>query len=451
MKIMFYLFSGFVVLLVVVFFLVIKPRLPIATGYAAKNLCSCVFVAGRDADAALKDDLDFSLLPYTKTIVNYDDQCVTSSLWGMATQKAIYREGVGCTMVSELSEKELRQQPLPQVAVAPPPADSLYWPKGEKIADTIPAEIDAAALQAAMDLAFNPVPGGGTRGVVVVYRGQLIAEQYAPGFDKDTPQLGWSMTKSITNALIGIMVKNGQLELDAPVPFAEWQNDERKNITLNNLLRMSSGLAWEEIYSRVSSATKMLYVKGDMANFVLNHPLKEAPGNYWEYSSGTTNLLSGLIRRQLGDQQAYLDFPRQALFNKLGMRSVTFETDAAGTYVGSSYVWATPRDWARFGLLYLQDGTWDGERILPRDWVKYTRTTAPASTGNYGAHFWLNASGEVPSAPHDMYSCQGFQDQRVFILPTQQIIIVRLGQNDDKAFDFDNWLKHLLSAFPEVG
>ncbi len=450
MKIMLYIFSGFVLLMVAIFFLVVKPRLPIATGYAAKNLCSCVFVAGRDADTALKNDLDFSLLPYAKTIVNHEEKSVTSSFWGMAESRAIYREGIGCTMVSDISEKDIRQQPLPQIAPTVPTADSLYWPQGEKILDTLPAEINAAVLQQAIDLAFEPVPGGGTRGVVVAYRGRLIAEQYGPGFDKDTRQLGWSMTKSITNALVGILVKDGQLEVEAPVPFAEWQNDDRKNITLNNLLQMSSGLAWEEIYSRVSSATKMLYARGDMAQFVIDQPLKDKPGNFWEYSSGTTNLLSGLIRRQIGNDQAYLDFPRKALFNKIGMRSAVFEADATGTYVGSSYVWATPRDWARFGQLYLQDGTWDGERILPKGWVKYTRTTAPASTGDYGAHFWLNASGELPSAPHDMYSCQGFQDQRVFIFPTQQLVIVRLGQNDDKAFDFDNWLKNMLEAFPSV-
>ncbi|GJM33385.1 MAG: serine hydrolase [Saprospiraceae bacterium] len=449
MKIMFYILSALLLLLIFVFFLVLKPRLPIGTGYVAKNLCSCVFVAERDAETSISDDLDFSLLPYAKSMVNYEEKSVMSSLWGMATNKAIYREGLGCTLVADLLESDIRQQSLPSVRAVAAPADSLYWPQGEKMADTLPETIDPVALKKAIDLAFMPVAGGGARGVVVVYKGQLIAEKYAPGFDKNTRQLGWSMTKSITNALIGIQVQAGKLQLNEPVPFSEWQNDDRRNITINNLLQMSSGLAWEEVYSKVSSATRMLYERGDMADFVINHPLKAEPGSLWEYSSGTSNLLCGLIRRQFNDQQAYLDFPRQALFNKIGMRSAVLETDAAGTFTGSSYAWATPRDWARFGLLYLQDGLWNGERLLPEGWVKYTRTTAPASEGNYGAHFWLNSSGEVPNAPLNMYSCQGFQDQRVFILPTEELIIVRLGQNDDKAYDFNAWMKELLAVFPK--
>jgi CubicO group peptidase (beta-lactamase class C family) len=285
--------------------------------------------------------------------------------------------------------------------------------------------------------------------VVVLYRGQLIGEAYAPGFDASTPQLGWSMTKGITGTLVGILVRDGVLDLDQPVDLPQWQDDERRNITIGDLMRMSSGLTWNEGYGNLTDATRMLYLSPDMPAYTISKPLEAAPGTYWVYASGTTNLLSFIIRREMDSLEEYWAFPRKALFNRIGMRSAVLEPDASGTFVGSSYCFATPRDWARFGLLYLNDGVWQGERILPAGWVSYSRETAPASGGEYGAQFWLNRAGTLPDVPADTYACQGFQEQRIFIIPSRDLVVVRMGLTENDAFDFNRFLADVLQAIPE--
>ena len=220
------------------------------------------------------------------------------------------------------------------------------------------------------------------------------------------------MAKSVTNALVGILTMKGKLSLKGPVPVPEWQkaNDPRQVITLDHLLRMSSGLEWVEAYAErpVSDVNMMLLLKPDMAAYVASKPLAAKPDTVWRYSSGTTNLIRRIIRDALGTKESYWEFPRRELFNKIGMRSAIWETDASGTFIGSSYLYATARDYARFGLLYLNDGVWQGERILPEGWVAYSTTPTPAAPkGQYGAHFWLN--GGKDSNPQDRLipSCQG--------------------------------------------
>ena len=293
-----------------------------------------------------------------------------------------------------------------------------------------------------------------TKAVVVLYRDTLVAEQYAPGFAASTRMPGWSMAKSVTNALVGILVRQGKLSVYDPAPVAAWQADERRAITLDDMLRMQSGLAWNESYFTVSNVTRMLFMSADMAQEAIQQPLAHAPGTEWSYSSGTTNALSGIIRQTAGDH--YLDFPYRELFEPLGMQSVIWETDLSGTPVGSSYLFATARDWAKFGLLYLNDGVWKGKRILPSDWVAYTTTpVSRAPLRKYGAHFWLNA-GEAhhpqnrrfPDAPADMLFAEGFDGQNVFIIPSRQLVVVRLGVTTRGNFDQNRFLKELMLAFP---
>jgi CubicO group peptidase (beta-lactamase class C family) len=328
---------------------------------------------------------------------------------------------------------------------------------------------EAARLSRALGDAFSepePARPRRTRAVVVVHGGRIVAERYAPGFGPETPLLGWSMTKSLTNALCGILVRQGKLDLSAPAPVPEWDRpgDARRSITVDLLLRQSSGLRWNEVYETSpfdSSVIAMLYGLGhrDMAAFAASQPLAHPPGTFWSYSSGTTLILSRILRSLIGSDADYHAFPRRELFGRLGMRSALMEPDAAGTFVGSSYSYATARDWARFGLLYLRDGVWEGARILPAGWVDYTRTPAPAAPhGEYGAHFWLNAGALArgaprpdPRAPADLFYASGHDGQVVAIVPSRDLVIVRAGLTpDDGRYDVNGFVAELVAAFTPV-
>ena len=279
-----------------------------------------------------------------------------------------------------------------------------------------------------------------TRSVIVIYKDKIIAEKYDTGFDKNSKILGWSMTKSITATLFGILEKQKNFNIYQPAPIAEWANDERKKITTNDLLHMNSGLEWEEDYGAISDVTKMLFQAEDMTRAQLEKPLAFQPNTHWNYSSGTTNLLSGILRKQFKTHQEYLDFWYAALIDKIGMHSMLVETDMAGNYVGSSYGWATTRDWAKFGLLYLHQGNWNGEQLFKPSWAKYVATPTNTSNGRYGGQFWLNASGRFPDAPKDLYFASGFQGQMVAIFPSHDLVIVRMGLKEDPEFDFNGLL-----------
>jgi CubicO group peptidase (beta-lactamase class C family) len=226
--------------------------------------------------------------------------------------------------------------------------------------------------------------------------------------------------------------------------FPHW-TDERKEITVNDLLQMQSGLKFDEIYSELSDATEMLFLSEDIVKVATEQPLIYAPGEHWSYSSGTTNILSGLIRSKFANHNDYLRFPHDSLFRRIGMHSATMEIDESGNYIGSSYCYATPRDWAKFGLLYLNDGWWDGQRLLPEGWVAYTRQAATHSGGIYGGHFWQNHNrAAYKDVPEDLFSCNGYEGQYVFIIPSYDAVIVRMGLSE--SFDVNTFLKEVLDA-----
>ncbi|WP_317045355.1 serine hydrolase domain-containing protein [Formosa algae] len=254
------------------------------------------------------------------------------------------------------------------------------------------------------------------------------------------------MTKSITSAMVGILEKQGRVNKNQSHLFSDWEADDRSKITLNNLLQMNSGLAWEEDYSKISDVTKMLFLKEDMPKIPREKPMIGTPNKSWNYSSGTTNLISGFIRDQFKTDQDYVDFWYTELIDKIGMHSMTIETDLKGHFVGSSYGWATARDWSKFGLLYLHEGNWNGDQILTKDWVDYSKTPTPTSNGIYGAQFWLNAGGRYPDVPKDLFSCNGYQGQQVSIIPSKDIVIVRFGLVEDPIFSFNTFLSDILSA-----
>ena len=294
------------------------------------------------------------------------------------------------------------------------------------------------ALKEALDHAFEEPaepPFRRTKAVVVVRDGKVIAERYAPGIGVDTPLLGFSMTKSLINALLGIMTQQGLVSPSIPAPIPEWRaaSDPRHAIEVEHLMRMTSGLALDETNSGFDPSSQMIYLHDDMAGFAVNAPVIAPPGKRWAYSSATTQLLARIIRDAAGGPEQTLAFAWRELFNPLGMRSVTLEFDGAGTLQGSTYMLASARDWARFGLLYLNDGVVGGKRILHEDWVDFS--AAATLDTDYGAGFWTNrseherAKGRVRAGmPRDAFFASGDLGQRIVILPSQHMVVVRLGE-----------------------
>lgn len=432
----------------------LSQALPIIAGYGAKNLCSCVFVAGRDPQQVIEQELGASLINLGSPKIHYEDSSATSSVFGMSTRKAIYRKGLGCTLVSEISEEELRKQKINLPGKPQIDQDSMAWPIGNKLADSLFNKVEK--INAVVETAFveldkaNPV---NTRAVIIVHHGQIIAEKYAAGFNEHTKLIGWSMTKTITNAIVGVLVKQGKLKIDSTAPVAEWAKDERNKISLNNLMQASSGLAWQEIYAGASTATNMLFRKKDAGAFAAASKVETAPNTKWYYSSGTTNIISRITKQTIGEADYHV-FPYREIFNKIGTYSMTIEPDPSGTFIGSSFSYATARDWARFGLLYLNDGVWNNERILPEGWVKYSTTPADAAPqGEYGAQIWLNAGNKknpndkrFPDVPNDMYLMDGFEGQNVVMVPSKDVVIVRLGLSQKRDFDTNAFVRDILKA-----
>jgi len=421
------------------------PKLDLISGFSAKSIASGHFLDNRSKELIEKTDNDIKMIDLATNTIDEAGKFATSAVYGLKERKAIYREGLGATLINDdfdISKPYLVPKRTRLI-------NNLAFPYGNKEPkDIVFTNIDYSKLKKAIDNAFDQSGGKlkRTRAVVVLYKNKLIAEKYETGFTKDSRILGWSMTKSITSSAFGVLAKQGKIDIYKPAPIAEWQNDERKKITINDLLHMNSGLEWEENYSTICDATKMLFQAEDMGKVQLDKPAQFKPNTHWNYSSGTTNLLSLILKRQFKTQQEYLDFWYSALIDKIGMNSMIVEQDMSGTFVGSSYAWATPRDWSKFGLLYLNKGNWNGEQILDESWVKYTATPTNTSEGRYGAHFWLNKGGKFPDVPRDMFYCSGYQGQMVAIIPSLDMVIVRMGLKEDPAFDFNGFLKGIIAS-----
>jgi len=316
------LFSILVLLLIagIYFRVSIYPMLSIASGYAAKKMCSCHFIADRNQASIQLTDLGLSPLDLTKTFIDESAQLATSSVLGMAEMTAVYRGDIGCILLQGEDDYDVSLD-LPAYSI---PKD-LMWPHGSATTNDEIAGVNYDQLNKAIEGAFEP--SNMTRAVVVIHRDTLIAERYLDGFDKDTEILGWSMTKSVTSTLLGILAKEGRVSLNAQTQFPEWENDERKNITLRHLLNMQSGLGFSEIYDEVSDATNMLYGAEDVSIIPINNKAIAPPDSIWYYSSGTSNLLSKYLMNRFSNQNDYLKFPYEQLFRKIGMASARMETD----------------------------------------------------------------------------------------------------------------------------
>ena len=417
------------------------PKLNILSGYAAKNTSSSVFLAERTLAFTDSTDNNFSPVNLATNSVNFEEQFASSSTFGLLTRKAIYREGLGAVLVTK--DFDVSKKPLiPKRAIT---NDTHPYPYGNAAQkDTLFANVDYDRLQKKVNSIFNNT--NKTRAVVVIYKNQIIAEKYAEGFHKDSRILGWSMTKSIMSTVFGVMQYQGKINVKDKAPVAAWQNDDRKEITLHNLLQMNSGLEWDENYEEISDVTKMLFLEEDMTQMQIDKPFVGKPNETWNYSSGTSNMLSGILRQQLGSQQEYLDYWYREFIDKIGMNSMVIETDLTGHYVGSSYAWATPRDWGKFGLLYLHRGNWNGEQIFAPEWTDYVTEPTPTSNGTYGAQFWLNANGKFKDLPRNMFYADGYQGQFVFVIPDKDLVVVRMALS---WLDINDFLKEVIASIEE--
>lgn len=419
------------------------PKLDLISGFSAKSIASGYFIDNRSQEMIEKGDNDIHMIDLAKNKIEAIGKFASASVYGFKERKAIYREGLGVTLINDdfdIAKPYLVPKRAKLNANLPFPYGNMD-PK-----DTVFANVDYIKLNTTVINAFDEKGEikKRTRSVLVLYKDKIIAEKYDTGFDKNSKLLGWSMTKSITSAIFGILQKQKEFDIYKPAPIEEWQNGLQKSITTSDLLHMNSGLEWEEQYDKICDATKMLFQTEDMSRVQLEKPVAYSPNTHWNYSSGTTNLLCGILRQQFRTHQEYLDFWYSALIDKIGMNSMIIETDMVGNYVGSSYGWATTRDWSKFGLLYLHKGNWNGEQILDESWVEYTVTPTNTSNGRYGGHFWLNASGHFPDVPRDMYYCSGFQGQMIAIIPSLDLVVVRMGLKSN--FDFNGMLSGIIRS-----
>lgn len=442
-----------------------KPE-DLGTAVSAQIACASIFVAERAEADVLRDDIH-AFAPFMTAVtlaVDRKARTVTASAPGAATRTALYRPVAGCTLLTgdvstaTLDAQAAKLKPTRGNATKP-------WPIGDalvaKLATAAEAKLNRAALDKAVIAAFDEQNKGGypdTRAIVVVQGGAIVAEHYAPGFDRNTELLGWSASKSIMGTLVGLLVDDGKLKLDEPAPVPEWkgEGDPRAKITLRQLLTMSSGLTFSESYVPGNDSIKMLFEAGDMGAMAAALPLKDAPGTNWSYSSGTTNILSRIVFDATGGTlEGMTRFAQKRLFEPTGMTSALIEPDEAGVQVGSSYAYATARDWARYGLLHLNQGRVGGKQLLSKQWLDFAVTpTKAAPRPVYGAQLWLNhaeADGErrklYPDLPEDTVMARGHSFQIVAAIPSQDAVIVRLGWTPEgHTFDWNKYLSQIAAA-----
>ncbi|MBC52425.1 MAG: serine hydrolase [Gammaproteobacteria bacterium] len=421
-------------------------RAMIERGQQAVFMCNGLFTSHRTLAQVFAQELAFLRNPIGTAAggdyhVDRDSRAVEVGAPGdVPVMRAVFREGIGCIILPP--DQTLADiDALPELTLPLPPGDAAQvpWPDGDLIEPrALPDTIDAGALQAASDWAFNrPTAEQDTLSLLVVYQGQIIHERYAPGIDMTTRTRTWSTAKSIASTLIGMAVDDGLLTLDAPLNLA-WQpevrspeTDPRRHITLRHVLNMSSGL--ETIDNggmEYATGSGLSYWAGaSSVSGALSRGLIREPGSHWDYENYDTLLGVYALKRALGGEDTYAEFPRRALLDKIGMRNTLVSTDRFGDFVLSSQVYTNARDLARFGLLYLNEGRWHDERLISEDWIAFSRTPAPATVGRgsqYGGQWWLVPEGR-DDIPADAYSTAGNRGQYTVVVPSHDLVIVRRG------------------------
>jgi CubicO group peptidase (beta-lactamase class C family) len=433
-----------------------------AAAMAAHHLCSGLWVVGRDhqrsAEEVLAQDVArFPAFAWQDDFayeVNESTHTVSVSGHEFDTRMARYHGDQGCTILPFGSER-IYFEPVPVPRHVPNPA-STAWPTGDVGAHGTFPEVEQAALDRALDWAMAQPQH--TRALVATYRGKIIGERYASGFTPHTPQISWSQGKSITAALVGVLVEQGVLNLESPAPVAEWQGpgDPRRHITVANLLNMSSGLDFRNygLGSPVSwiADNEHFRIYFDAVNVfehAINQPMDLEPNQRFRYRNSDPLTLGRIVRQTVearGDD--YLTFPQRALFDRIGARNFVLETDAWGNFILTGYDFGSAWDWTRFGLLHLWDGLWNGDRILPEGWTEFVSTPAPADPQQgYGGLFWLNRGGAHNRIPADAYWAAGFMGQTTMVIPSRDMVVVRLGPSPG---DFNTYLNETVGRVLEA-
>jgi CubicO group peptidase (beta-lactamase class C family) len=447
-------------------------RLPsTAAGMAAKAVCSASFVAGRPGDGAqlMAEDV-VPASPFfglTRIDINTEEHTVTGRFLGIIKRQASLTTDRGCVL-------DLPADPSAQ-PYAPKPANPAPWPAGDAAIPESewPNGTDATALKKVVDDAFadsgDPM-GANARGVAIVQDGKLLLVRDGKDFAPNTALHGWSMTKTVAAMLAYKKFEELGLDIETPVVdafpdgtapdwVAQWREDERAQITVADLMFMRAGLKINEGYTAGSDVLKMLYTEPNMASWAAEHPAEYPAGEYWEYLSAVSNILAQIVQSQFPDNQNYWTYPRTALFEPLGVTTATMETDTVGTWVGSSYLWASVGDWARMGEMMMNDGEWEGQQVLPKGWLELAGTQAMAEGdgAGYGAQTWIPANpvgGECkgfPAIPEDTVSMEGHWGQIVAMVPSRDAVIVRLGWtfNGSEAFDGCQFVSDVLETLPK--
>jgi CubicO group peptidase (beta-lactamase class C family) len=433
----------------------------------AKVICSAVFITGLDLEFAA-ENVGYFTAPYEvraklgKPIVDRGHKQVHVAVPGGVTRTAVYLGDQGCVTLP-VGKDAVNFEPI-KLKTSLPDASTQAWPMGDVLPnEPLPRELDIAKVTEAVDAAFDP-PEGKTAALVVTWKGRLIAERYAPGIRPQTPLESWSMGKSVTATLMGVLIQQGAYELWQPAPIPEWQegNDLRSEIRIADLLHMSSGLRIKALedpdYDPAGTYPDHLYLYTggvDSFHYAATRPLQWLPGKVGRYRNTDPVLTNYLIRLAVEKRgEEYLSFPRRALFDKLGMRTMVLETDPFGNFLSQGYEFASARDWARLGNLYLQNGVWNGERVLPEGFVKFVSTLAPAWVADqnpvYGGFFWINGDGSYP-VPRSAYFMSGAGGQKTMIIPSHDLVVVRLGHfkgADEGLKSFKKTLVLLMEAVP---
>lgn len=432
----------------------------IASGMVSHTLCTNVLMLGRNQAEVEATDLNAPQRKFATYTINKTEQTVTAT-FGFGpfgnSSTSVYRPGCGCGVAGGFPIEEIKKQSNSKYKELTDNSKQVW----QAINDTL-AGVNYTALNKVVNAAFEETATAiedkkNTRAVLVHHKGNLIAEKYGESFHGDLPLRGMSMTKSIISALTGILVHQGKLDIHQTTGLPAYENakDARKNITIDQILKMTAGYDYNEAYESDprNLLNTMLMTQGDMADFADDVPLRATSGETWDYQTVHSVLLSKIVRNHAGSFADYMKLVHEDFFDKVGMHHSFLQADASGTFIGGAFAYASPRDWLRFGLLYLNDGiTENGERILAEDWVKYTNTPSTASlkSRGYGAQFWLNAKTKnqwIPNAPEDMFAAKGHYGQYVVIVPSKELVIVRLGQTyNTKAFDVDEFILQILSS-----
>jgi CubicO group peptidase (beta-lactamase class C family) len=430
----------------------------IAAGYISQTLCTNVLILGRDQAEVEASDLTAQQREIATSTVKGDVVETTVRIGPVSeSTSTVYRPGLGCSVLAGRNLEDVLAVAVDERSDSQPAVAA--WPAvNEDVPGVNQEQLDAVIASAFTDTTEDIERAQNTRALLVSYRGELIAERYADGFDGDTPQRGMSMTKSATATIIGILARQGRLDINAPAPLDGWSegDDGRGRVTTHHLLTMTAGFDYQETSADSNPRTlhaKMLYAVPDAPAFAAETPLRGEPGTSWAYQTVHSVLLQQVARNVIADDQEYFRFAHQHLFDKLGMRNSFFQADAAGTFIGGASMYASARDWMKLGLLYLNDGVHQGERILPEGWVKYATTASEPSlkTRAYGAQIWLNTPAPhqlFPGMPEDAYAFQGHFGQYVIVVPSLELVVVRMGMtfNGEQGFDKQALLRGVVAA-----